>query len=175
MRATKQCRICGSAELTTVLNLGSQALTGVFPKTKSQSVASGPLELVKCTGNNMCGLVQLRHSYDLDELYGSNYGYRSGLNASIVRHLHAKVQRILAGGILAPGDLVLDIGSNDSTTLQAYPEGTYHLVGIDPTGNKFSHFYPGHVELIPDFFSADAVRARLGLRRAKVITSFSMF
>ncbi len=175
MRATKQCRICGSAELTTVLNLGSQALTGVFPKTKSQPVASGPLELVKCSGEDKCGLVQLRHSYDLDELYGMNYGYRSGLNASMVRHLHAKVQRILTAGILAPGDLVLDIGSNDSTTLRAYPERTYQLVGVDPTGKKFSHFYPSHVDLIPDFFSADIVRRKLSERRAKIITSFSMF
>jgi C-methyltransferase-like protein/methyltransferase family protein/putative zinc binding protein len=172
-RERTRCRICGGTELASVLNLGSQALTGVFPKTRTEAVASGPLELVKCqTG---CGLVQLRHSYDMNELYGTNYGYRSGLNSSMVRHLQSKVRRIMQAGVLGSGDLVVDIGSNDGTTLAAYPEGCFELVGIDPTGRKFAQFYPDHVRLIPDFFSADLLHKELPGRRAKVITSFSMF
>jgi hypothetical protein len=104
-----------------------------------------------------------------------NYGYRSGLNPSMVRHLHSKVRRVLDSGVLGSGGLVIDIGSNDGTTLSAYPRGNYELVGIDPTGKKFSHFYPDSVRLIPEFFSAEAVRKELSGRRAKVITSFSMF
>ena len=41
-----------------------------------------------------CGLVQLRHSYDLAEMYGENYGYRSGLNQSMVEHLTHKVRML---------------------------------------------------------------------------------
>lgn len=158
-----------------VLNLGTQALSGVFPKAKTEPITSGPLELVKCVSDRDCGLVQLRHSYDLNELYGMNYGYRSGLNASMVRHLHGKVRRILHMNVLSPGDLVVDIGSNDGTTLAGYPQGRFELVGFDPTGNKFLSFYPDYVRLIPDFFSADLMRKELQGRRAKVITSFSMF
>lgn len=172
-REIARCRICGGTELATVMNLGSQALTGVFPKTKTETVSSGPLELVKCQAE--CGLVQLRHSYDMSELYGMNYGYRSGLNSSMARHLQSKVQRILQGEVLRAGDLVVDIGSNDGTTLAAYPSGRFELVGFDPTGQKFAQFYPDHVRLIPDFFSADLLRKELPGRRAKVITSFSMF
>src|SRR5262249_19960189 len=113
IREITHYRVCGSAELASVLDLGSQALTGVFPKKKSEAITSGPLELVKCQGG--CGLVQLRQSYDMSELYGANYGYRSGLNPSMVRHLQAKVQRILQADVLASGDLVVDIGSNDGT------------------------------------------------------------
>jgi hypothetical protein len=91
------------------------------------------------------------------------------------RHLQDKVRRICDAGILSKGDLVIDIGSNDGTTLAAYPPHTYHLVGIDPTGAKFQEFYPPHVNLISDFFSLAAVRRRLGSKRARVITSFSMF
>src|SRR5882672_3089083 len=155
-REITRCRICGGAELATVLNLGSQALTGVFPKTKMEPVSSGPLELVKCQAG--CGLVQLRHSYDLGELYGMNYGYRSALNASMVRHLQSKVERILQWDVLRPGDLVVDIGSNDGTTLGAYPGGRFELIGFDPTGRKFAQFYPKGARLIPDFFSAETLR-----------------
>lgn len=74
-----KCRICGNPQLVEVLDLGTQALTGVFPKTRTQAVTAGPLRLVKCMGNaEACGLLQLQHTYDLDELYGDNYGYRSG-------------------------------------------------------------------------------------------------
>ena len=118
-RVIERCRVCGNRELVQVVDLGEQALTGVFPRSREQIVTSGPLRLVKCTGNEgACGLLQLQHSYDLREMYGENYGYRSGLNSSMVSHLHSKVQRILGLGTLKHGDLVIDIGSNDATTLR---------------------------------------------------------
>ena len=170
-----QCRMCGGGKLDVILDLGVQTLTGIFPHDLAAKLTAGPLKLVKCMAVDGCGLVQLLHSYDLGEMYGENYGYRSGLNASMVRHLHAKVQRIRSRATLAHGDLVLDIGSNDGTTLGAYPVDGLTLVGMDPTGAKFRSYYPKHVELIADFFSSAAFSARFPGRKAKVVTSFSMF
>ena len=172
----KKCRICGNIHLERVLDLGEQMLTGVFPHEKGAKVTTGPLRLVKCVGDtDVCGLLQLEHSYDLEEMYGDNYGYRSGLNASMVLHLHAKVKKILSLISLNEGDLVLDIGSNDSTTLQAYPSAGPILFGFDPTGLKFRKYYPEHIQLIPDFFSSSLFKERFSTKKAKVITSFSMF
>jgi ubiquinone/menaquinone biosynthesis C-methylase UbiE len=126
-------------------------------------------------GDETCGLLQLEHSYDLREMYGANYGYRSALNISMVKHLHGKVRKLLERMDLREGDLVVDIGSNDSTTLQAYPAQGLTLVGIDPTGAKFSKYYPPHIQLIPDFFSAQALKERFPEKKAKIVTSFSMF
>jgi NDP-4-keto-2,6-dideoxyhexose 3-C-methyltransferase len=174
--ALTHCRICGNPDLERVLDLGEQMLTGVFPRRPDPTITTGPLRLVKCLGDTACGLLQLEHTYDLGEMYGDNYGYRSGLNLSMVRHLRGKVQRIFERVTLAKGDLVIDIGSNDSTTLQAYPHDLgLLLVGVDPTGTKFRDFYPEHIRLIPDFFSADLIKRELGNKRAKVVTSFSMF
>ncbi|MDO8754169.1 MAG: class I SAM-dependent methyltransferase [Anaerolineales bacterium] len=175
-KKVSKCRICGNTQLECVLDLGMQMLTGVFPREKNAKVTTGPLRLVKCVGGSeTCGLLQMEHSYDLAEMYGENYGYRSGLNASMVAHLHGKVKRILGQVDLRSGDLVLDIGSNDSTTLQAYPSEGLVLAGIDPTGIKFHAYYPKHIGLIPDFFSAALVKERFPGKKAKVITSFSMF
>jgi hypothetical protein len=58
--------------------------------------------------------------------------------------------------------------------LQAYPSNLT-LVGIDPTGVKFRSHYPPHVELIPDFFSSHLLEQRFPGRKARVVTSFSMF
>src|ERR1700722_16185696 len=92
----EKCRICGNSQLKCVLDLGEQMLTGVFPRDPNAKITTGPLRLVKCLGDDdVCGLVQLEHSYDLSEMYGDNYGYRSGLNASMVTHLYGKVQKIM--------------------------------------------------------------------------------
>lgn len=171
-----KCRLCGNAELILVVDLGEQYLTGVFPRENTAStLTKGPLRLVKCHGvDNVCGLLQLAHSYNIDEMYGENYGYRSGLNASMVSHLHEKVARIRSMATLLPDDLVVDIGSNDGTTLGAYPSDLL-LVGVDPTGEKFRSYYAPHVNLIPDFFSANLLTDKFPGRKAKVVTSFSMF
>lgn len=175
-RRISECRICKNQELVEVLDLGVQTLTGVFPKTRAQQVTAGPLKLVKCAGDgDVCGLLQLQHTYDLGELYGDNYGYRSGLNASMVAHLHRKVRKILDRVQLSNDALIVDIGANDSTTLQAYPAQGCTLVGIDPTATKFKEFYPSHIQLIPDFFSAATLQRHFPGRKAAVVTSFSMF
>ena len=175
IKTITRCRVCGNDNLISVMALGEQALTGVFPKSRTEKITTGPIELVQCVGVDKCGLVQLKQSYDLSEMYGMNYGYRSGLNASMVTHLHSKVEKILASDVLNPGDLIIDIGSNDGTTLRAYPVKKYQLVGVDPTGVKFSSYYPPEIELIVDFFSAEVVKSALSGKTAKVITSFSMF
>jgi C-methyltransferase C-terminal domain/Putative zinc binding domain/Methyltransferase domain len=175
-KKVEKCRICGSTNLERVLDLGVQMLTGVFPREKGAAVTTGPLRLVKCAAEeNACGLLQMEHSYDLGEMYGDNYGYRSGLNASMVSHLNSKVKRILEMVELQSGDLIVDIGSNDSTTLQAYPATDLVLVGVDPTGIKFRSYYPQHIQLIPDFFSSTLLHERFPGKKAKVVTSFSMF
>jgi len=171
----KRCRICGNTDLISIINLGNQYLTGVFPASKTESITSGPLELVRCQGNNCCGLVQLRHSYDHLEMYGDNYGYRSGINGSMVKHLNEKVAKIQDLVDLKKGDLVIDIGSNDSTLLRSYSKKDLNYVGIDPAGGKFKKYYQGHIKLIPDFFSSEIVTKNVGKKKAKVITSIAMF
>lgn len=166
------CRVSNSKNLIDVLDLGFQSLTGVFPKNIDDPVTEGPLKLVWCPTS---GLLQLKHSYNLDEMYGMNYGYRSGLNQSMVQHLQQKVNYLQRLRPLTTGDVVLDIGSNDGTLLSAYSAKGIKPIGIDPTGEKFKEFYKDGIELVPDFFSANAFKSKLGEHRAKIVTSIAMF
>ena len=177
-REIEACRICGNRDLVPILSLGEQYLTGVFPTSRNAELSKGPLELVACnlaSHAKACGLVQLRQTYDLNELYGDNYGYRSGLNRSMVRHLEEKVGHLVSRYPLKPGDLVLDIGSNDGTLLSFYPQLGVTVVGIDPTAKKFVSFYGKHISVIPGFFSARLFRKKFGTKRARIITSIAMF
>jgi len=167
----KKCRISDSTNLITVLSLGEQYLTGIFPKSREEQISKGPVDLVWCPDS---GLLQLKQSYSLEEMYGDNYGYRSGLNNSMVQHLQHKANTLMRQFPLNAGDVVLDIGSNDATSLKTYPD-SLKRIGMDPTGQKFIEFYEDGIELIPDFFSAEGFRKVYPSLRPKLITSIAMF
>jgi NDP-4-keto-2,6-dideoxyhexose 3-C-methyltransferase len=177
-REILKCRICGNTNLVPVLDLGIQTLTGVFPKCADESVGAGPLVLVKCWDewdSEVCGLVQLKHAFEADQLYGQNYGYRSGLNRSMVEHLETIASEVKKLVSLQPGDLVLDIGSNDGTLLRALDHPGVSMVGMDPSANKFRGYYHEEAHVIPDFFSSLRFQQEFGARRAKIVTSIAMF
>jgi len=166
-----KCRISSSTNLINVLSLGNQYLTGVFPKSKEEKVTIGPVDLVWCPDS---GLLQMKQSYSLEEMYGDNYGYRSGLNASMVKHLQKKIKTLEKLAKPSDHELIIDIGSNDATSLKAY-SGKFRKVGIDPTGKKFKEYYTDDLTLIPDFFTAEKFKNIFSNEKAKIITSIAMF
>lgn len=170
-----RCRICGNTNLEPIIDLGKSALSGVFPS-HGEKVEEGPLQLVKCISENGkgCGLLQLAHDYNMTQLYGDNYGYRSGLNRSMVEHLTDIVEKIKKIVGLKKGDLIIDIGSNDATLLKAYNSKNFEFLGVDPTAQKFKEYYPEHISFTPNFFSAEIVKKQTN-KKAKVITSIAMF
>ena len=167
-----KCRISQDSNLITVLQLGTQALTGVFPKSKEEEITTGPLELV---WSPVSQLLQMKHSYSLDEMYGDNYGYRSGLNLSMVSHLTNKIHSLERRVELMPGDCVIDVGSNDATSLKAYETKGLKRIGVDPTGLKFKQYYTDDIVLVPDFFPSDDLQKKVGNAKVKIITSIAMF
>jgi hypothetical protein len=170
VRKIDKCRVCSTA-LQSVLDLGDQVYTGIFPASAEVEVPTGPLELAFCGG---CGLVQIHHVFDPTVMYGDDYGYRSGLNGSMVRHLRGKVARLEVAADLAPGDWVLDIGSNDGTTLRSYSRPSLNRIGIDPTAAKFRQYYDNEAHVVADFFSADNYFS-VATDKAKLVTSIAMF
>ena len=161
------CRISGSTNLKTILNLGHMSLSGVFPPSINTPVTSGPMTLVVCPDS---GLVQLGQNYNLDEMYGMNYGYRSGLNQSMVKHLTDKVAYLQTIKSIGPESTVIDIGGNDGTLLKAYDIDGLTRVCFDPTASKWSKYYEGtDITVHSGFFDGNSNYS------ADIITSISMF
>jgi hypothetical protein len=161
--------LCNDTGLIEILDLGNQEFTGIFPLPE-ESVPSGQLKLLFCQN---CGLGQLADSFPSELLYGENYGYRSGLNQSMVSHLTRISGRVSRQATLTKGDVVLDIGSNDCTLLNSYNVDGLIKVGIDPTSNKFSEYYPKDTIAIADFFSKETFFANSS-KKPKVVTSIAM-
>jgi len=174
--AITKCRICGSKDLRSVLNLGEQYIASIFvDKDIPESLLKPyPLEIVRCQNKDGCGLVQLKHSISPDVLY-ANYGYRSGTNEIMRANLQDIVQNIEKMIELKDGDIVLDIGCNDGTLLEAYKSKRLHRLGIDPANNVTKSAVDKGFEIIDDYFSSEVFRKVLPNQKAKVITSIAMF
>jgi len=178
MNNISRCRICKNDKLTPIMDLGEHALSCRFPFNYEPDPLACPLILLKCddANNGKCGLVQLQTNVPSDELYMHNYGYRSGLNKTMIDHLTALSGECKSRVSFKDDDFIIDIGSNDATLLKSYSiEQKINKVGIDPTGTQFRKFYTDDITLIPDFFSATAFNNVFPGQKAKIVTSISMF
>ena len=170
------CRFCGS-ETRDVFDLGELYSCGIFIMPGSTKPTIGRLKLDICS---ICDLVQLSQNYDQFELYTNSYGYRSGINESMVDHLKQIAHEV---NVHLPKNksLVehLDIGSNDATLLNQVrslflirpSEQRLNQLGIDPTARAFSKNY-SKFNLIDKIF--DQNLSQLIEDKFDVITSIAM-
>ena len=172
MANIKNCRSCKSKKLVNLFSLGSHFYTGIFPKKKNTEIPKGELRLVKC---QKCSLVQLSKNFDLKRMYGKNYGYRTGLNISMVNHIKKKIKYLRKQIKINSNDIILDIGSNDGTLLKCFDYNKYKLIGIDPTISKFKKYYPKKIIKVASFFSKKNLENTLKNKKIKLITSIAMF
>ena len=142
----KNCRICNSKQLTKLFSLGNLCFTGKFP-TINQKIRKKPIQVVLC---KQCGLVQLGHKFNLKYLYGPDYGYRTGINKTMLDHVKLIVKKITKLTNLNKKDLVLDIASNDGSLLNFYKKDICTF-GIDPILNKYKN-YKNINYRVEDFF-----------------------
>jgi len=136
MNNIQQCRLCND-KTTDIISLGEQYITSRFPLYGDFSTPKTSITLCMC---GSCGLVQLKETTDCNELYEHEYGYRSGISNTMRTHLKLYQEEILTKLQLSSGDIIVDIGSNDSTMLQYY-SNTLRRIGVDPTGNQFADYY----------------------------------
>jgi GDP-mannose 4,6-dehydratase len=164
------CRICKSNNLVNIISLGDQYITSRFPLYGDFSTPKTSIILCRC---QECGLIQLRETTNCEELYEYEYGYRSGISNTMRSHLKDYKEEICSVIKLEEGDVVVDIGSNDSTMLQYYGN-KYRRIGVDPTGKQFKQYY-GEVELLPTYFTRDNFVNNFGDLKCKIVSSISMF
>ena len=164
-----KCRISNDDKLFKIFDFGKINLTGVFPNSLNTKIEETPLSVVFSKKSK---LLQLQHNYDPNKLFGNNYGYRSGLNTSMVYHLKNKYLTIMKKYKLKKDDKILDIGSNDGTFLNFFSNQDFR-VGCDPSSKKFKKYYNKNIKTIDKIFD-DKIRKQLK-NKFKFISSIAMF
>lgn len=160
-RGVTECRVCGG-DLKTVVDLGRPALGSRFPAEGESDAPKAPLTVCRCWG---CGLVQLGQTVDPDEIWRPGYGYQSGVNEMMRRHLAGIVDSLAL--YTKHGDTVIDIGCNDGTLLRSWGAlRDINRIGFDPLAQPVEG-----ATIVTDYFTADD----LGIFKAKIVTSIAMF
>jgi len=151
-----RCQICGSADLHPVLNLGHQAPCDslLWPRQLCEPETTYPLRLVVCRG---CTLAQIDHVVPPEVLFFPDYPYRSGITQTLVEKLSQTAVSTLEKFRLPEGSLVVDIGSNDGTVLQAFKARGMRVLGVEATKIAAIANRNG-IETIQTFFGEKAAR-----------------
>jgi NDP-4-keto-2,6-dideoxyhexose 3-C-methyltransferase len=163
------CRSCGAQNLIDIIHLGDQYVSD-FVESKALGTKA-PLALIMCQD---CSLVQLKnYGVDPDLLY-RNYWYKSGINQTMRDALKAIVQKAEKLVPLKKGDVVLDIGANDGTTLRSYSNPTITKIGFEPARNLVNEAEVGNNVIINNYFNAEEFK-KTSKKKAKIVTSIAMF
>ena len=165
------CRNCKSKYFSKLFTLGKMCFTGKFPKNLTTNIPKVVISLIMCKS---CKLVQLDRSFNLRYLYDTNYGYRTGINATMTKHVNDVVKESIKIVKLKKKDAVLDIASNDGTLLNFYKKNIFR-VGIDPLIKKYKNQYKNINFGIQEFFSYKAIQKKKINKKFKIITALSMF
>lgn len=119
------CRLCGSTNLTEVLNLGETPLANELDGTELF-----PLVMNRCEA---CEHHQLSIAVAESRLWGPSYPYQSGTSPVFKAHLEKLADEVAQ---LAPGGRVLEIASNDGTLCYMLAKRELRAVGVDPSGPR---------------------------------------
>lgn len=163
------CRLCGGG-YHEVLRLPDTPLANEYLDTAEASLAQDrfPLYLVEC---DECGHFQLPVVVNPERLF-RNYAYQSGTSPVFREHLKKLAQDTNPG----PGELVVDIASNDGSLLKEYKKLGCRVLGVDPAKNLAEKASAYGIPTMPEFFTgrltAEAIRLKWG--KAKLITALNV-
>ena len=125
------CRMCGQFSLKKAMELTPTPPGNNFLNKKELGLKETkyPLDLYFCEN---CFHIQLGHVVDPKILYQKNYTYVSATSTHFVAHLKKYADDMIKRFNLQPGALIIDIGSNDGTTLSFFKSAGMKVLGIDP-------------------------------------------
>ena len=173
-RRRRDCRLCAATDLERVLQLAPTPPANAFVAPDQLEVEQQrfPLDVWLCAA---CGHTQLLDVVDAGQLF-SDYVYVSGTSPTFVAHFQRYAGAVSAAAGLAPGDLVVDIGSNDGTLLRFFADGGQRVLGIDPAEKIARQATAGGIETLPAFFSVALARQIRGERGpARAVTANNVF
>jgi novobiocin biosynthesis protein NovU/D-mycarose 3-C-methyltransferase len=169
-QAVNECLGCGATDLRLVLDLGTQPLANdLTPADRQDAVELRfPLGIQMC---KRCLLVQLTHIVDPDIMF-SSYLYVPSTSTTWLQHCEELADFVCSAAELQPGDLVVEIGSNDGALLKSFQKRGQEVLGIDPASNIAEQANASGVPTLNRFFGQETAGEVLTTHRpARAIVS----
>jgi SAM-dependent methyltransferase len=150
------CRLCGSAALDHVLPIRPSPVGDAFVPAErlAEPQALYPLDCYLCLG---CGHLQNLDVVDPEILF-RDYTYRTSVSLGLVAHFKAYAQAVVDELGIAPGSLVVEMGSNDGSLLRAFKSHGLRVQGVDPARAIAQAATAEGIPTIPDFFTSALAR-----------------
>lgn len=149
----KNCRLCGSMRVVAAVKFEATPPGDIFVTQKELERVQEcyPLDLCLCED---CGSIQLLDVVNPKILYGT-YLYQTSISLGLPEHFRRYADDCLAAVALKPGELVIDIGSNDGTLLRCFQEKGMRVLGIDPAPAAVETARLKGVDTIQAFFDRE--------------------
>jgi len=173
-RLVKECQICSSSQLESVLFLGFVPPANAMPFI-GELATEGiyyPLELLRCAH---CTLVQIGFEVEQNILFPPSYPYRSS-TTKILRENFADLAVESTHQLgLTGSEFVVDIGSNDGTLLQNFSKAGHRVLGIEPSDAAREANLAGIPTEQIFFSSTNAIEIRQRYGSAHLVTAANVF
>lgn len=154
-RGSSICRVCGSSELVSVLDLGSQPLPSEYGCTMDVVLDVFPLHMRICS---RCGLGQVGEYVLPERIFHKTYPYLSSASTTWVEHAKNYAQIMKQSLALAANTLVVELASNDGYLLSAFHKLGVPVLGVEPAANVAAIAKEAGVPTIVEFFGASVAK-----------------
>jgi SAM-dependent methyltransferase len=163
MSTLEHCRACGSAELSLVIDLGSQPLANnlLAPNDSVAAEPRFPLDVQVC---EKCWLMQLGFTVPPVRMF-ADYVYFSSFSAHMLRHAAEAVTRYTQEKSLGSNSFVVEVASNDGYLLKNFVHQGVPCLGVEPAANIAEVARKAGVPTLCEFFgqkTAERIRAEQG-------------
>jgi hypothetical protein len=157
IRRRTTCRLCDDVHLRLLFSLVSTPLANALVDADRTNEAQPvyPLDVHFC---DHCFHVQLLDVVNPEILF-RDYVYVSGTSPSFVDHFRRYAEDVLARTECTPGQLVVDIGSNDGTLLRFFKDKGCRVLGIEPATLIAERADAAGIETISAFLNEEVARA----------------
>ena len=166
------CRVCGSDQLTLLVDYGQMPLAGGFlMQDELAHQAAFPLRLARCAD---CTEMQILDIVPPAEIF-TQYSYVSSTTRTLIDHFALMGHEIVTRE-RAVGRLVVEFGCNDGVLVRPMLEAGARVVGVDPSDVALRASRDGGWPLEQSYFDeASAGRVKAAHGPARIVTGNNVF
>ncbi|MGC4795755.1 methyltransferase domain-containing protein [Micromonospora saelicesensis] len=156
-----KCRSCRADLSEPILDLG-------FAPPSNQYLSKSELDKpeaylpIRARFCDRCKLMQMEDYSLPQELFTTDYAYRSGVSRSWLEHVAGFATSAVSDLELTPGSLVIEIGCNDGHLLRRFAEQGIGCLGIEPAEEAAEAAREHGIDVVVDFFSTGMAASLAG-------------